>query len=259
MGVRIHRNPQAYREYEIRVGREVLLPLLARWAWFPIGKRVLELGCAEGGLLDAFHDGGSHVAAVELDERRAAYAAKSSPYDLDVYVADITQPNLTQRIPGCWDLIVLRDVIEHIGDKQQAMRNIKTLLSPGGQLFMETAPWFMPFGGHQQVLDSPFRFVPWLHLLPRRSYRKFLLNVLKQQPALVEDLMSTYDCQITMRQLHRLIRGTGFSIEHERLYFINPAYRIRFGLPEIRWPFSSRFPLVPEVAATSVAMLLSAR
>jgi hypothetical protein len=60
-----------------------------------------------------------------------------------------------------------------------------------------------------------------------------------------------------MRALNRLIRNTGFIIEHEHLSLINPAYRIRFGLPTIRWPFTSRFPLLPEFAATSVSMLLA--
>jgi SAM-dependent methyltransferase len=257
---RIHGNPKAYREYEVRVGREVLLPLLKKWGWSPAGKRVLELGCAEAGVLDAFRDAGCDVAGVELNQARADYARKSAPYDLNVHVGDITLPHLAEQIPGNWDLIILRDVIEHLGDKEQAMRNIKGLFAPGGKLFLETLPWYMPFGGHQQAMSSRFRYVPWLHLLPRKTYRNFLLNTLKQDPALVEDMVEgTYDRGITMRQLNRLVEKTGFSIDREHLYFINPAYRIRFGFPEVKWPFSSRFPVLPEFAATSVAMLLSAK
>jgi 2-polyprenyl-3-methyl-5-hydroxy-6-metoxy-1,4-benzoquinol methylase len=254
---RIHGNSEAYRNYEVRVGREVVLPLLKKWEWSPTGKKILELGCAEAGLLDAFHDEGCEVAGVELTESRAAYARKLAPYDLNVHVGDITLPDLPERIPGNWDLIIFRDVIEHLSDKEQTMRNIRGLLSTDGRLFLETCPWYMPFGGHQQAMSSRFRFVPWLHLLPRNTYKNFLLNTLKQSPALVEDMVEgTYDRGITMRQLNLLVRQTGFSIDREQLYFINPAYRVRFGFPEIRWPFNSRFPLLPEFAATSVAMLL---
>jgi 2-polyprenyl-3-methyl-5-hydroxy-6-metoxy-1,4-benzoquinol methylase len=260
MSERIHGNPRAYREYEARVGREVLLPLLKKWGWSPPGKRVIELGCAEAGLLDAFHEAGCEVAGVELNQARADQARKLAPFDLTVHVGDITRPDLTERVAGNWDLVILRDVIEHLGDKEQTLRNIKNLFSPGGQLYLETLPWFMPFGGHQQAMNSRFRYVPWLHLLPRKTYKNFLLHTLKQDPALVEDMVEgTYDRGITMRGLNRLIEKTGFTIDREHLYFINPAYRIRFGFPEIKWPFNSRFPVLPEFAATSVAMLLSAK
>jgi len=256
---RVHGRPDLYRRYEIRVSREILLPELKSWGWEPEGKRVLELGCAEAGLLDPFRDAGAEVAGVELSEERAESAKAMAPYDLEIFVGDISHPSLPEHVEGKWDLILFRDVIEHIEDKQQTMLNIRDLLSGDGRLFLETCPWYMPFGGHQQAMNSPFRFVPWLHVMPRGPYKRFLLNTLKQKPELVEDMVEgTYDRGITMRSLNRLIRATGFSVEHEHLYFINPAYRIRFGLPTIRWPFSSRFPLLPEFAATSVSMLLKA-
>lgn len=254
----MHGNPDAYREYEVRVGREVLIPLLRKWGWSPAGKRVLELGCAEAGLLEGFHEAGALVAGVDLSDARATDAKSRAPFPLTVYVADITKADLPERIGGAWDLVIFRDVIEHLGDKVQTMQNIRALLAPMGKVFLETCPFFMPFGGHQQVLRSWMRGVPWLHVLPRSAYKHLLLTTLKQSPQLVDDLVEhTYDCGVTMRALNRLVRDTGFTIEREHLYLINPAYRIRFGLPTIRWPFGSRFPLLPEFAATSVSMLLS--
>ena len=255
----MHGDAVAYRDYEIRVGREVLLPLLRRWGWNPLGKRVLELGCGEAGLLQPFHEAGCAVAGVEVAPTRAENARRLAAFPMDVFVGDITLPDLPTRLPAGWDLIILRDVIEHLQDKVQTMMNMRALLAPGGRVLLETCPWYMPFGGHHQVLKSWVRHVPWLHVLPRRTYKHLLLHTLKQDPDLVADLVEhTYDRGITMRALNCLIRRTGFTVDREHLYFINPAYRVRFGFPTVRLPFNSRFPLLPEFIATSVSMLLSA-
>jgi hypothetical protein len=115
----------------------------------------------------------------------------------------------------------------------------------------------MPFGGHQQALDSPLRFAPWFHLLPRPIYR-WILRRLTGDKCLIEDMMNVYDCRITIRGLRRLIQETGLAIERECLWLINPAYDIRFGLPQIKLPVPSTFPILPEFA-TSVMMLCMAR
>uniref|UniRef100_UPI003FEF9222 class I SAM-dependent methyltransferase n=1 Tax=Alistipes shahii TaxID=328814 RepID=UPI003FEF9222 len=70
-----------------------------------------------------------------------------------------------------YDLIILRDVIEHVEDQPRLMARLAELLAPDGVLFVAYPPWRMPFGGHQQMAVSRFAaHFHWLHLLPGPLY-----------------------------------------------------------------------------------------
>ena len=49
-----------------------------------------------------------------------------------------------------FDLILLKDVIEHIPDQERVIPYLKEFLKPGGRVFFGFPPWYMPHGGHQQ-------------------------------------------------------------------------------------------------------------
>ena len=60
-----------------------------------------------------------------------------------------------------FDLIVLRDVLEHMPDGGAALRKAAALLAPGGIVFASFAPFWSPFGGHQHNGAGLFANVPW--------------------------------------------------------------------------------------------------
>ena len=128
-------------------------------------KKVFEIGCAEGGLVEILHENGMNAAGLELSPERAAFALEKNPA-LNIFVGDITDPALTEKIKEIFDVVIMREVIEHVGNKNIAFDNIDILLKKGGYLFISFPPKFSPFAGHQQIAKSILKIVPYLHLLP---------------------------------------------------------------------------------------------
>ena len=82
-------------------------------------------------------------------------------------VKDIYQVDIEKDLNGLFDIIVLKDVIEHIHDQAKLIGWMKNFLKPGGIVFFGFPPWYMPFGGHQQMCHSKISRLPYIHLLPR--------------------------------------------------------------------------------------------
>lgn len=64
-----------------------------------------------------------------------------------------------------FDLVVMRDTIEHIPNQKKFLEELKKFLKPNAKVFLAFPPWRMSFGGHQQVCESKFlRLLPYFHL-----------------------------------------------------------------------------------------------
>ena len=105
--------------------------------------RILDVGCADGRLLDWFK--GSSVGdrlethGIEMDEAAAATArgrghrVVSGRFELD-----------TELEPASFDLIVALHVIEHVDDPERFARRAAELLAPGGVFAVATPNWDSP-------------------------------------------------------------------------------------------------------------------
>ncbi|NDC87420.1 MAG: class I SAM-dependent methyltransferase, partial [Bacteroidetes bacterium] len=140
--------------------------------------RVLEVGCGEGGNLVPFLEHVREVVGVDISPNKVQ---KAQDYLSDAIAAghcriletDIRSTSV-QDI-GQFDLIFLRDVIEHIPEQHLFLRDIRPYLKPHGVIFFAFPPWYMPFGGHQQVCRNKLLSVlPYTHLLPRILYERLL-------------------------------------------------------------------------------------
>ena len=112
---------------------------------------VLEIGCGDGGNLLPFAEKGCQVVGVDISKNRISQAKeffKMRNLSATLIASDIFELHTLEKK---FDLIIIHDVIEHIGDKEGFMDNIKRYLSPGGVIFTAFPAWEMPFGGHQQI------------------------------------------------------------------------------------------------------------
>jgi len=94
--------------------------------------RVLDLGCASGGLLALLRPRAGHIAGLELSASAAAAAAQIG--DLVVQGA-LEDPDLPFE-EGSYDLVVLADVLEHLADPVAALRRAVGWTSPGGAVLL---------------------------------------------------------------------------------------------------------------------------
>ena len=225
-----HADRKRYFEIQLLNAEKYVIPFIEEK--FPVkpGMRVLEIGCGEGGVLKAFINKGCEGVGVELDAPRIDDAKKFLPEDvatgkIKFVVKDIYQVDVEKDFNGFFDIIVLKDVIEHIHDQPKLIGWMKNFLKPGGIVFFGFPPWYMPFGGHQQICKSKISRLPYLHLLPKFMYKW----ILKNRRENVAEMMEVRETGISIERFVRICKKQGYKILHNRHYFLNPIYQWKFG------------------------------
>lgn len=140
---------------------------------------VLEIGCATGYTLKAFHDAGHHVKGIEISEDAARHAR--DVYHLDVDTMAVHQAQFSSEK---FDLIYLLDVFEHLTDPVLLLKQAYQWLKPGGTLVIviptQTNTLFSRFGMTLFSLAGKRTriYMPPYHLFEYRpsSVRRLLLN-----------------------------------------------------------------------------------
>jgi SAM-dependent methyltransferase len=196
--------------------------------------QILDVGCAEAGFLDALHAAGVMGMGLEVEPARIALSKRFNP-DLDILEGDITDPGIISRINKKFDLIVMRDVIEHIPDKDTALEHLNALLRPDGFLYITFPPRLSPFGGHQQNGRSLLSKVPYLHLLPSSVIRA-LGKAFGEYPDTVESVITQCQIGLTIGQFEELIVRHRYQIHCKEFFLFRPVFRVRYGLPTQRMP-----------------------
>jgi 2-polyprenyl-3-methyl-5-hydroxy-6-metoxy-1,4-benzoquinol methylase len=255
-----HKNRKQYFEIQVNNAAQFVIPFIEQKINITPGMQVLEIGCGEGGVLKAFINKGCLGVGVELDESRLVHAREWLKEDIDsnkiqFISKDIYQVNPTVEFPSLFDIIILKDVIEHIHDQKKLMGWMQQFLKPGGAIYFGFPPWQMPFGGHQQLCrHSILSKLPYYHLLPTFLY-KFILSIAKQP---VADLLEIKETGISIEKFEKLTLQTNYKILHNTHYLINPIYEYKFNLkPKIQFGFIKAIPWVRNFFTTCVYYLIT--
>ncbi len=258
-----HRNRRLYFEEQAYTTEKYVIPFIEKWGGTAVSEqsaalRVLEIGCGEGGNLKPFLDKGCECTGVDLNgpqiERAREFFA-GHPYEdrLTLLHADIYDVSPDEHQ---YDIIMLRDVIEHIHNQERLMHILPRFLKPHGVMFFAFPPWMMPFGGHQQICRSRLSKVPYIHLLPRSWYGR-LLHRFGESDKCIEELQEIKETGITIERWERILRTEKLPILRRELYFINPNYEVKFGLrPRRSLPVLRSIPYVRDYYITAAYYLL---
>ena len=249
-----HSDNRRYFNEQAVTTDKFVIPYIGQVIEITPATRVLEIGCSMGGNMKPFLDLGCKVTGVEIN-----------PYTLQLaeeYFADHPKrSNLTLILDdiynrtaadGTFDIIIMRDVIEHIHDQEKFMGFVKRFMAPGAAFFLAFPPWYNPFGGHQQICKSKvLSKLPYFHILPAFLY-KGILKAFGESDKEVEDLLEIKQTGISLERFERIARHEGYSIARKTLYFINPNYETKFGLkPRVQSPVFTAVPFVRNFFVTA--------
>ena len=94
------------------------------------GTRVLEVGCGSGGILIPFTEIGAEVVGIDFDD---TYMEAGRKRGLNLIDQSINEFQTDKK----FDLIVLKDVLEHIPDLNLVLQKLKSLLSETGNVHIQ--------------------------------------------------------------------------------------------------------------------------
>ncbi|MDR1372672.1 MAG: class I SAM-dependent methyltransferase [Dysgonamonadaceae bacterium] len=218
--------------------------------------RILETGCGTAGVLAAFLEAGCQGAGVDINENSINYAKRrlADHKNIILITKDIYKIDLEKDLHGKFDIIVLKDVIEHIPNQEKLFTALKNFLCSDGVIFFGFPPWQMPFGGHQQVLSSRvLSHAPYLHLLPMPIYKK----VMRLFNNYSEEHIQLKKTGLSIERFEQITKDTGYEIINRQFHLINPIYQYRYGIKMRKQSkYLSSIPYLRNFITTSVFYLI---
>lgn len=230
-----HQDKSRYFDIQYKTAKEYIIPFLSDQLDFDKKLDVLEIGCAEAGVLKAFTEHGHRCVGIELQPARVALANEFMKEEVDAGLIRIVNKNIydinvDNDLSTRFDLIILKDVIEHIPDQARFMLEIGNFLKPTGVIFFGFPPWQMPFGGHQQICESKIlSYLPYYHMLPMSLY-KWILRVGGESQQKIIELEEIKETGISLERFEKVTKQAGFTINKRLHFLINPIYKYKFDL-----------------------------
>ena len=254
-----HTDYKKYFDIQLSNAQQWILPFVQEVKPIEPGMQLLEIGCGQGSLLRAFAEAGCICTGVEMYplwlEKANEWlvpeleAGKVRLIDSNIYDVDAEKDLGTK-----FDIIVLKDVIEHIHDQQKLIGWMKNFLKPNGIVFFGFPPWQMPYGGHQQMLSGWLGKTPYWHMLPMPLF-KGLLRVNRQYS---EDLVEIKETGISIERFESILQKTGYQILKQKHWMINPVYEYKFGWrPRVQIGLIKAIPFVRNFFTTAVYYIIT--
>jgi ubiquinone/menaquinone biosynthesis C-methylase UbiE len=176
--------------YVWRSGQERRLDMVRRY--LPLeGSRVLDLGCGIGSYVRRFSDFTPGAYGMDIDPERVVRGAQNGVDHLTVGVSEALP-----FADDAFDGVLLNEVIEHVIDERDTMREALRVTKPGGRVILFAPNRFYPFETHGVYLGKRYVFgnIPLVNYLPNflrnrlvphaRAYTKGgLESLLKGLPA----------------------------------------------------------------------------
>jgi SAM-dependent methyltransferase len=221
---------------------------------------ILEIGCGEGGNLVPFLELGCKVTGVDISSGRIdkaeEYLSAFSGNGLRLINRNIY--DCAGLLDPSYDIIIMRDVIEHIHDQEKFLGFIKRYLGSQGLFFLAFPPWYNPFGGHQQICSNKILSnTPYYHILPRFLYR-FILKTGGESDQKIRDLLEIKETGISIERFRKICSRNDYFIKDETFYLINPNYKVKFGFtPRKQFRLISAIPHLRNYLTTCCYYILS--
>lgn len=147
--------------YVWRSGQERRLKLILKYV--PLyDKRILDVGCGLGLYLKRFREYSDEVYGVDIDPEKVAQASRELP---NIKLAP------AEALPfedGFFDVVLLHEVLEHVEDDRQAVREACRVTGPGGKIVVFAPNRLYFFETHGCFWRGKYHFgnIPLINYLP---------------------------------------------------------------------------------------------
>lgn len=103
------------------------------------GSDVLDIGCGGGLLSEAMAQQGARVTGIDLG-KTAIEVARLHALEAGVQVRYLVESAEAHALahPAAYDAVTCLEMLEHVPDPEQIVTTIRTLVKPGGQVFLST-------------------------------------------------------------------------------------------------------------------------
>jgi len=252
-----HSDTYRYFNEQVYTTEKYVIPFIRQVRPVKASFRVFEIGCGEGGNLKPFADIGCSCVGVDMSSGKIEKGRKllEGFQNIELICRDIyDMPDYF----GKFDILIIRDVIEHIHDQSRFLEFIQHFMAENALVFIAFPPWQNPFGGHQQMCRSKvLSMLPYFHLLPVPLYRG-LMKLFRESPATIAGLLEIKDTGISIEQFEKLSIKHDYFFKVKTLFFINPNYEIKFGLkPRKVYKCLESLPVIRNFYITCAYYLLS--
>lgn len=256
-----HTDYKAYYEFQLANAEKSVLPYINTHKPIQAGMTMLEIGCGQGSVIKAFANKGVQCVGVEmydlwLEKAHEWLAEEEKTGQVRLINKNIYDVDPENEFGTKFDFVVLKDVIEHIHDQAKLIGWMKSFLKPDGVIFFGFPPWYMPFGGHQQILNGWLSKTPYWHILPWPVF-KGLMKMTKQMNA---DMIEIKETGISIERFERILKEKNFKIVNSLHWFINPVYEYKFGYKARKQSgFIKSIPFIRNFFTTAVFYIVKAK
>ncbi len=178
---------------------EIIENFLLMFGQVDLDKKILDIGPANGFFMVLLRELG--FLQVEGLEISSVFTEILCSKNLKAFCGDIVSGEGLEKLSNPYDYLLMMDVIEHIQNPEQALRNVKNMLAPGGYIYL-TVP----------ICDCIFS----------KIFRVLRGKTRKQ---LVCKMDKTHIHAFSKKQLFELLEKVGFDVcQMRRLSFIMPFF-----------------------------------
>ncbi|OYT10650.1 MAG: SAM-dependent methyltransferase [Bacteroidetes bacterium 4572_112] len=227
-----HTNRKLYFDEQDYTTKKYVIPFIEDTMKIDTNTSILEIGCGEGGNLKPFVDMGfKRVVGIDLSELKIEnaknfYEEHEYKDNIEFIAQDIYDITDFEK----FDIIIMRDVIEHIHNQERFMKFVKNFLKPSSKFFLAFPPWMNPFGGHQQACKSRvLSKLPYFHILPKPLF-KLLLKIAGEEQYMIDAMLEVKETGLTIERFERILKKNDYKIDKRIYYLINPNYEVKFKL-----------------------------
>ena len=240
-----------YLHYQETLASSYYIPLLQNNHIDLNNKKILEIGCGNGGFIKAFS---------KYSQQCTGFDIKNLDWessDVKYFNLNIFDDDFENKIPGKFDIIILRDVIEHIDNNMndQLFEKIEMLSNQGATILITFPPFYSPFGLHQQaLLGGLCRYIPYLGLIPKRIMNMIFCCRKNEN---IDEMLSLYDSGMSIRSFYRLIDKFSYQIIKQKFFTVRPSHELRYGLKTRESRFLHKIPILREFLITGTAFIVN--